>query len=62
MNDALFNLALAAVGLPAVVGGVALVAHTLVERHANATADTIRRQHPQPIPAQTRPRQKELVR
>lgn len=40
---------------------VFLLARTLVERHADATAAAIRQQHTQPVPVQTRPRQKELT-
>ena len=43
MNAALFNLLLAALGLPVVVGGVALVARHLVERHADEYAANLRR-------------------
>ena len=44
MNDAaLFNLLLAVVGLPATVGGVALLARHLVERHADAYHAAVQR-------------------
>ncbi|WP_446218297.1 hypothetical protein [Micromonospora sp. IBHARD004] len=40
----LANLLLAVLGLPVVVGGVALVARHLVYRHANEYAGTVRRE------------------
>ncbi|MGC5018993.1 hypothetical protein [Micromonospora sp. DT47] len=47
---------------PILAGGPPLLAIWLCERHANRYAAAVRKQHAQPIPAQTRPRQKALVR
>lgn len=64
MSSALFPLALAAGGLPVIVGGVALVARRLVETHADQTAAEIRAEFARTAtPTRRLPeRRKELVR